>query len=306
MNQSGYLNRGLHNIYWEEHGNPNGKPVIIIHGGPGGQINHRWGSFFNQEEWRIIFFDQRGCGKSTPFGETEENTLDNIVQDMEEIRQMLNIDKWTLFGGSWGTTVAIAYGLAHPNRCQSFLLRGIWLARPEDIDWYMWGAKQVYPEMHEKLVNEVKEATAYTAHNAQQLINIVYKAFKNNIETSRAMKLAKAWFAYEMHLSALDPIEFNEDEDMNVALTIAKLEAYYLATQLPLKNDLLSQVRNSPVKDIHCEIVHGRYDMVCPVDEAYELHKVWKNSNINIAPRSGHYTFEPELEKRLHLAVEKL
>lgn len=315
---SGFLQRKNHQIYWQEAGNPQGQPVLIIHGGPGGQINERWGNFFDKHLYRIIFFDQRGCGKSLPFGETADNTPALQVEDIEALRQHLGVNTWSLFGGSWGTTLALMYALRHPERCESFLLRGVWLARPEDIDWFVWGSAQVYPAEHERLANAIERAYGRRPHSAREMIIFANQVLQktHGIEPKEQIQLAHEWFDYEMALSALTPLRRSPLENLSVeeviqennhSLSIAKLETHYLRYELPLKTALLHQIQNCPaLTSKPCQIVHGKYDMVCPVSAAYALHKAWPGSELDIAPHSGHYTFEPEMEKLLYRSAAKL
>lgn len=300
MYNSGFIQQGLHNIYYEEHGNPQGIPVVIIHGGPGGSIPRRWKDFFSPNLYHIIFFDQRGCGQSTPLGETKENNLQNIVEDMEALRKHLNISKWHLFGGSWGTTVAISYGLKYPQSCAAFLLRGVFLARKKDIDWFMWDVKSIFPKEHEKLLSIVYNFSGKTPENATELIKFASTIIQDN--TNKYQKdMAAAWCKYEMSISTLFPNKslVGNDTISDYEVNVGKLESYYLQHELPLNDNILEKIKESPISKIPCTIVHGRYDMVCSFTQAHELHNAWVNSKLHII-QSGHYTFDPEMSKFLY------
>jgi proline iminopeptidase len=319
MIQSGFINQAQHQVYWEEWGNPEGTPIVIVHGGPGGAMNHKWGQFFRPDSkngfWRIVYIDQRGCGKSLPFGETQNNSTDDLIEDMEKIRQVLNIDKWALFGGSWGTTLSLAYGVKYPKHCLGFILRGVWLARQKDIDWFLWDAKQVYPDAHDALLEAITYSYGQTPINASEVIRFSYHVFSHeHFDDATKIKLANAWFGYEMFMSAIEPLilsyeglsEEEAKKEQQKAISVAKLEAHYLFNHLPFKDSLLQQVANSTITTLPCEIVHGRYDMVCPVEEAYLLKKVWKNATLDMVANSGHYTFEKTMEASLWQAALRL
>lgn len=300
MYNSGFIHQGIHNIYYEQHGNPNGIPVVIIHGGPGGSMPRRWKDFFSQNLYRIIFFDQRGCGQSTPMGETKENNLDNIVEDMESLRKHLNISQWHLFGGSWGTTVAIAYGLKYPQSCTTFLLRGVFLARKKDIDWFMWDVRTIFPKEHEKLLSTLYKYSKKIPNNATELINFASTIIQDN-SNEHQKNMAAAWCKYEMSISTLAPNKslVGQETISDLEVNVGKLESYYLQNELPLNNNILEQIKESPISKIPCTIVHGRYDMVCSFNQAHELHQAWQNSKLHII-QSGHYTFDPEMSKFLY------
>lgn len=299
---TGYLSRDKHQIYWQELGNPEGVPVVIVHGGPGGQTNPKWGNFFNHKKHRIIFFDQRGCGKSLPFGLTKDNTPEHLVQDMEALRQELGVDKWFIFGGSWGTTLALLYGLAYPHRCLGFLLRGVWLARSTDIEWFLWGAKRFYPKTHTHVLDTIEMACGYRPQNATEMIFFANQILENSLNIYRE-EVALAWTGYEYHMSSLKPtsVDLNDPSLLSISL----LESHFLQHELPLKEDLLSQVARSPIVELPCEIVHGQYDMVCPVEQAVLLGNIWSCSHSQIT-LSGHATFETENEKALYTAAKNL
>lgn len=299
---TGYLSRGMHQIYWEQQGNPDGVPVVIVHGGPGGQINPRWGEFFDPKIHRLIFFDQRGCGQSKPFGLTQENNVASLVEDMEALRETLGIKKWFIFGGSWGTTLALLYGVAYPTRCLGFLLRGVWLARTQDIEWFLWGSRIFYPTAHAHLLETIEQACGRRPENASELIFFANQILENSHNIYR-QEVAQAWSGYEYHISSLKPMHIQAHDP--ALITIALMESHYLSYELPLKKDLLESVSQSPIIHLPCQIVHGQYDMVCPVDEAIILAQVWQNAELSIT-LAGHATFEIENEKALHSAAKIL
>jgi len=302
LQQEGMLDVGNgHSIYWRSHGNPKAPAVVILHGGPGGSINLQWGDFFDPEKWRIIFFDQRGCGKSTPFGELKHNDLPSLVNDMERLRTLLEIDRWALFGGSWGTTLALAYGTAFPERCLGFLLRGIFLARQEDIDWFLWDVRSIFPDQHKIFLDAIETASGRRPRNVQEILADTEAPLARFDQA--AVTLAHAWNDYETALSGISPSPADEptssdnaadtkpdDNATSRAVTIALLERHYMADQLP-PPALLAQVPR--IAHLPCYIVHGRFDMVCPAEQAYALAQVWPKARVSLVDGAGHWTFAP-------------
>ncbi|WP_347555341.1 alpha/beta fold hydrolase [Robbsia sp. KACC 23696] len=309
-----------HALYWRAHGRPDAPVVLIVHGGPGGASNPSWAQFFDPEKWRVVLFDQRGCGRSTPFGKTEHNGLNDLVGDIEVLRTALGVEKWALFGGSWGTTLALAYGIAYPARCTGFLLRGIFLARREDIDWFLWDVRRVFPEAHDRFLDAIERADGRRPRNRDQILE--YAAAPLKRYDAAGVLLAKAWAGFEGKLSSVGSVkpkapaegaapatppaaapapapaeDSNPREAERRAVSMALLEHHYMAHDLPAPDFLsrLQALQNHP-----CIIVHGRFDMVCPAEQAVALHAAWPSSQLRIIDASGHWTFEPGIEAALH------
>ncbi|MGF7190095.1 proline iminopeptidase [Robbsia andropogonis] len=311
-----------HAIYWRAHGRPDAPVVLIVHGGPGGALNPSWAQFFDPLKWRVVLFDQRGCGRSTPFGKTEHNGLSDLVGDIEALRTALGIERWALFGGSWGTTLALAYGIAHPERCTAFLLRGIFLARREDIDWFLWDVRRVFPEAHDRFLDAIERADGRRPRNRDQILE--YAAAPLSRFDAAGVALAKAWSGFEAKLSSVGSVKPKTPADAGAvpkpapaapveegssreaeqrAVSMALLEHHYMAHELPAP-DFLSRVH--ALQDHPCIIVHGRFDMVCPADQAVALHAAWPSSQLRMIDASGHWTFEPGIAAALHDGADAL
>lgn len=283
-----------HRIYVEQSGNLRGIPVLFIHGGPGGGCSSAHRRFFNPELYHIILFDQRGCGRSTPHGSLDENNTQALIADIEVIRQTFAIDKWLLFGGSWGSTLSLAYAQAHPKHVSGMILRGIFLCRPRDIDWfYQDGASHVFPEFWEDYLRPI------AAESRNHLLQAYYQILTGNNEIAR-MAAAKAWSIWEGRCSTLHP---NPDlvehfGDPHVALAMARIEAHYFINNSFLEQDQLLREANK-LADIPTWIVHGRYDMVCPVEQAFLLQQAMPHAELNIIRDAGHSAFELGITDRL-------
>ena len=287
----------LHSIFVEESGNQNGKPVIFLHGGPGGGISSTYRQYFNPEKWRIIMFDQRGCGKSTPFAELNENTRWDLVNDIEKIRNHLNIDQWVVFGGSWGSTLSLAYSQKHPNACKGLILRGIFLVRKKEIDWfYQYGASNVFPDRWESFLAPIPES------KRNNLLSAYYEILTGD-DQEKKIEAAKAWSTWEgSSVRLILDDEFISDfGDAKFAEAFARIECHYFMNNcwLPTENYLIENV--DKIRHIPAVIVQGRYDVVCPPTTAYELHSRWPEAELKIAPFSGHSAFEEEIT---HLLIE--
>ncbi|SAK58787.1 proline iminopeptidase [Caballeronia hypogeia] len=285
-----------HSIYWRAQG-PRDMPVmLVVHGGPGGAMNVKWAEVLEQDKWRIVFFDQRGCGKSTPFGKLEHNGIDALVGDIEKLRAALNIEQWAIFGGSWGTTLGLAYGVAHPERCLGFLLRGVFLARSEDIDWFLWDVRRVFPDAHRAFLDAIEAACGKRPTNARDILQLTEAPLARFDEAGT--RLARAWTLYETTLSVVNKPEKQPAEEEKrpsaeanaAAISMALLERHYMANELP-PMPLLSLVAR--VAHLPCRIVHGRFDMVCPADQAFALAASWPGAELSVVDASGHWTFEP-------------
>ncbi|WP_175941158.1 prolyl aminopeptidase [Caballeronia sp. BCC1704] len=285
-----------HSIYWRAQGPRDAPALLVVHGGPGGAMNVKWAEVLGAHAWRVVFFDQRGCGKSTPFGKLEHNGLDALVGDMEKLRVALGIERWALFGGSWGTTLGLAYGVAHPERCTGFLLRGVFLARQEDIDWFLWDVRRVFPDAHRAFLDAIEAACGQRPANAQEILTLTEAPLARFDEAGA--RLARAWTLYETTLSVVNkPATEPADEDKRpsaeanaAAVSMALLERHYMAEELP-PTPLLPRVAR--IAHLPCRIVHGRFDMVCPADQAVALAAQWPGAELAVVSGAGHWTFEP-------------
>lgn len=290
----------LHTLYVEEAGNPEGKPVVFVHGGPGGGIDEDHRRYFNPKKWRIILFDQRGCGKSQPFGELQENTTFDLVEDMEKIRHHLNIDKWHVFGGSWGSTLALSYSISHAQRVQSLVLRGIFLVRKAEINWfYQDGAGRFYPEEWDNFVSVIP------LEERGDLVKAYHKRLNSNDE-KEIKKAAIAWSKWEGSTSRLKKNNdfINHFSDDHFAYAFARIENHYFINNafFPEDNWILNNMQK--IKHIPGVIVQGRYDMPCPPTSAYELHKAWPDSKFVLVEEAGHSASEPGICKALLEATD--
>ena len=293
----GYIDKGMHSIYYEQCGNPNGKPAIFLHGGPGGGAGKLSRRFFNPKKYRIILFDQRGCGKSKPHTCLEENTTWHLVDDIESIRKLLDIDRWLVFGGSWGSTLAIAYAQSHPDRVTELILRGIFMLRQKELQWfYQYGASEIYPEAWQGFIEEIPEDQR---HNLIEAYRLIF----NGEDNKKKLSAAKAWSKWEASTSFINhnPEAVKDSVNSEFALAFALIENHYFVNKgfLENENQLLNNI--DVIRDIPCVIIQGRYDVVCPPTTAYELYSKWPEADLKIAPFSGHSAFEKEIT---HLLIE--
>lgn len=285
----------LHEIYYEEVGNPKGQPVLFIHGGPGGGIEPSHRTYFNPKKFRAILFDQRGCGRSTPYADLRENTTWDLVADIEKLRQELKIDQWIVFGGSWGSTLSLIYAETHPDHVKGLVLRGIFLCRKKEIQWfYQTGANRIFPEPWEPYWNEIPE------RERADMVTAYYKRLTSSDKKVR-LSAARAWSTWEGATSRLIPNEkfiqgFAMDE---FAEAFARIECHYFINGIWLKNDnqILDDIDR--IRHIPCDIVHGRYDVVCPVENAWELKKAWPEARLHVIPDAGHSAKEPGILAKL-------
>ncbi len=277
----------LHTLYIEECGNPEGVPVVFLHGGPGGSSEPGHRRFFNPESYRIILFDQRGSGKSRPHASLEENTTWDLVADIEKIRQFLEIERWVVFGGSWGSTLALAYAQAYPEQVSGLILRGIFLARDEDVNWFFNGqAARIFPEAWQHFIEQIPEA------EQGDIINAYYQRLTSSNEIVR-MGAAKAWSIWEGSSVTLLPDKNVVDHfsDPHIALSIARIECHYFCNNCFLRpNQLLEEM--AKINHMPGFIVHGRYDMVCPIDQALLLKQHWENAKLKVVDDAGHAVTE--------------
>ena len=285
----------LHTIYVEESGNKNGKPVIFLHGGPGGGVDPKYGRYFDPEKWRIIMFDQRGCGKSTPFAELEENTTWDLVSDIEKIRNHLSIDKWVVFGGSWGSTLSLAYSQTHPDSCKGLILRGIFLVRKKELDWfYQEGASNIFPDRWESFLEPIP------VEKRDNLMQAYYEILTGE-DHSKKIEAAKAWSTWEgSTVKLLEDENFISDfSDDKFAEAFARIECHYFMNNCWFDSDNHLIENMHKIKHIPGVIIHGRYDIVCPVIQAWDLHKAWPEADLHIIPDAGHSIFEDGIKNKI-------
>jgi proline iminopeptidase len=292
---------GLHSVYYEQCGNPRGKPALFVHGGPGGgaSVVHR--RFWDPAAYRIILFDQRGCGRSTPHAELRSNTTWHLIDDMERIREHLGIETWQLFGGSWGSTLSLAYAQRHPERVTEMVLRGIFLLRQREIDWYYQeGASRIFPESWAKYLEPIPP------DERDDLVGAYYRRL-TSADRDERIAAARAWSMWEGSTSRLvpDPELIERTGQAGFAEAFARIECHYFINRGFFDDDdqLLSSMDR--IKEIPAVIVQGRYDIVCPAESAYQLHRAWPNSTLIIAERSGHSALEPEITSYLVDATER-
>ena len=290
-----------HELYFEECGNPNGKPVAFVHGGPGAGCDRRARQFFDPDAYRIVLFDQRGCGRSTPHASLVDNTTWHLVADMEVLRRHLRIDAWQVFGGSWGSTLALAYAQTHPDRVTELVVRGIFLLRPWELHWfYQHGASGLFPDRFEQYVAPIPKA------ERGDLIPAFYKRLIGS-DRKAMLEAARSWSLWE---AATSFIRTNDDmiakwSGDEFAVAIARIECHYFVNGgfLEHEDQLLHNVDR--IRHIPGIIVQGRYDVVCPMQTAWELHKAWPEADFRVVPEAGHAAFEPAITHELILATDR-
>lgn len=286
-------------IYLEQSGNPDGIPVIYCHGGPGGGSSPFHRQLFNPALYHIIIFDQRGCGLSTPALQLETNSTQHLIADMELIRRQLGISKWVVAGGSWGSTLALAYGQMYPDYCLGFILRGIFLAREQDIDWLYragFGASQVFPDYYQDFMKPV-------AHLSQLDILQAYQQVLHHQDNAIRLDAALAWSIWESRIATMLPNEFASGGEMDAqsALALALIEHHYFKHQCFFQdNQLLDNIHN--ISHLPCQIVHGRYDMICKAENAFSLASAWPGAELNWVLDAGHSASEAGITNMLYQA----
>jgi proline iminopeptidase len=293
---TGFVTEGCHEIYYEECGNPSGKPVVFLHGGPGGGGSEDVRRFFDPSLYRIIVFDQRGCGRSKPHGCLENNTTWDLVSDIEKIRSKLNIRKWMVFGGSWGSTLALAYSQTHPESVSEMILRGVFMLRQKELDWfYQEGASKIFPDDWESFV-------AIIPHQKRNNLMVAYNEIFNSNDEDLKLEAAVNWSRWEAATSKLVQNNSLMDEfsDPYFALAFALIENHYFINKgfLDSEDQLIKGIEK--IRHIPAKIIQGRYDIVCPMETAYEVYKEWPEATLEIAKSSGHSAFEKEI---IHLLV---
>ncbi|OFX13434.1 MAG: prolyl aminopeptidase [Alphaproteobacteria bacterium RIFOXYD12_FULL_60_8] len=293
--QSGHLAVGEgHEIYWEQSGNPDGPPVVFLHGGPGGMAAPVYRRFFDPAFWRIVLFDQRGAGRSTPYAETCANTTAHLVADMERLRDHLSIERWLVFGGSWGATLALAYGQAQPERCAGFILRGVFLFRQREVEWFLNGMGTFFPEAHRAFLEFLPQAERGNLLAA-------YHARLQSSDPDIHTPAATAWNAYEIACSRLIP---EKDRYQDGSLSVARLEAHYMAhSGFLVEGQLLTNL--AVISHLPVEIVQGRYDVICPIVTAEELARSWPGARLTVVPDGGHMAMDTGIRPALVAATER-
>jgi proline iminopeptidase len=289
----------LHTMYWEECGNGRGVPAVFLHGGPGGGSSPDHRRYFDPAFYRIVLYDQRGAGQSTPLGELRDNTTQHLVADLESLRVHLGFERWLVFGGSWGSTLALAYAQAHPERVLGLVLRGIFLGAAQEIDWFMHGMRFLFPEAWQRFTGFLPEA------ERGDLLASYYRRLTNP-DPATHMPAAHAWSRYESSCSTLLPdaeLVSHFDEDA-VALAIARIEAHYFVNKVFLpEGALIAGVER--IRRIPGVIVQGRYDIVCPTLTADELHRAWPEAEYLVVPDAGHSAREPGIARELVGATDR-
>ncbi len=287
----------VHTMYWEVSGNPHGVPVLFMHGGPGGGCSPEHRRFFDPAFYRIVLFDQRGAGNSTPLGDVTNNTTRHLVGDVEHLREYLGIGKWLVFGGSWGSTLGIAYGEAHPERCLGFILRGIFLGRQSEIDWFLGSLRQIFPEAWRRFVEMLPREER----------DDVLKAYLRRLlhpDPHVHLPYARAWSEFEGSCSTLLPNPELVRHVADEAIGLARLEAHYFAHRCFLTpNQLLTDLYR--IRHLPASIVQARYDMVCPIVSADELARAWPGARYVIVPDAGHSVWEPPVRAVVMREVER-
>jgi proline iminopeptidase len=291
----------LHTVHYEECGNPRGKPLVFLHGGPGGGIDPVYRRYFDPGKWRIVLLDQRGCGKSKPFAELRENTTWHLVADIETLREHLGIDRWVVFGGSWGSTLALAYAETHPGRVKALVLRGIFLLRRSELLWfYQDGASHLFPEAWESFLAPIPRA------ERGDLMQAYYKRLTSRNRMVRK-EAARAWSIWEGSTSKLhtDPELVKKFGGGRFADAFARIEAHYFVNKGFLKRDdqLLRDAKK--LRQIPAVIVQGRYDVVCPATSAWALHRAWPEAKLIVVPDAGHSMTEPGIRSALIEETER-
>ncbi len=289
-----------HELHFEESGNPNGKPVVFLHGGPGGGTEPKHRRYFDPSAYRIVLFDQRGCGKSTPFASLEDNTTWHLVADVEALRQHLGIERWMVFGGSWGSTLALAYAETHPNRVTELVLRGIFLLRREEIRWfYQEGASFLFPDAWEAYRDAIPEA------ERADFLHAYYKRLtSDDPEVQRAA--AKAWSVWEGRTSCLlpNPELVAKTAGDAFSLAFARIECHYFVHDGWLTEGRELLANTGRLENIPSVIVQGRYDVVCPAKSAWDLWRAWPKADLRIVPDAGHAASEPGIVHELVTATD--
>jgi proline iminopeptidase len=292
----------LHTIYWERVGNPEGIPVVFLHGGPGGGLIDDYRRYFDPAAFHVILFDQRGSGRSTPHAELNENTTWDLIDDIETLREKFGVDKWHVFGGSWGSTLSLAYAVSHPDRCLGLILRGIFLTRKKELQWfYQYGASEIFADFWERYRDEIPE------DERGDLITAYHKRLTSDDEAIQ-LSAARAWSTWEGSTSKLYPSTDLIDhwENAHEALSLARIECHYFmnGSFFPNENYLLENI--DKIRHIPTVIVQGRYDIVCPMTSAWDLHRAFPEAELHLIADAGHSVSEPGTTDKLVETMDKI
>lgn len=291
----------IHNLYYEQCGNPEGQPIVFLHGGPGGGLVPDYRRYFDPAVYRIVLFDQRGSGQSTPHANLEDNTTWHLVSDIEQLREHLGIENWHVFGGSWGSTLALSYAQTHPQRVRSLVLRGIFLCRPKEIRWfYQQGASAIFPDVWEQYLNVIPEG------ERDDMISAYYRRLTSDDEAVR-VEAARAWSVWEGSTSKLfpDPDTIAHFDDPEFAIAFARIECHFFTNNAFFDTDNYLIENVGKIRHIPAIIVQGRYDVVCPMMSAWELHRAWPEAEFHVIPDAGHSASEPGIINALVDATDR-
>ena len=291
----------LHTIHFEETGNAQGKPIVLLHGGPGGGCPPFYRQYFDPDKWRVVMFDQRGCGKSIPHAELRENTTWDLVRDIEKLRAHLGIERWVVFGGSWGSTLSLAYSQTHPDRCTGLILRGIFLMRQKELRWfYQEGANYLFPDAWENYVKPIPLAERH------DMLAAYYKRLTSP-ELQIRLEAARAWSVWEASTSRLllDSELMQKFGSSQFADAFARIECHYFINKGFFESEDQLLLNVARIRHIRGVIVQGRYDVVCPMISAWELHRVWPEAEFIIVPDAGHSMSEAGIRSALISATDK-
>lgn len=291
----------LHTIHFEESGNPHLKPLVVLHGGPGGGCPPFYRQYFDPNRWRVVMFDQRGCGRSTPHAELRENTTWDLVNDIEKLRAHLNIEQWVVFGGSWGSTLSLAYSQTYPERCRGLILRGIFLLRQKELRWfYQEGASYLFPDAWEDYVRPIPPPERH------DMLAAYYKRLTSS-ELQTRLEAARAWSIWEATTSRLfvDPGLKQIFGESQFADAFARIECHYFINKGFLEQEEQLLLNVDRIRHIPTVIVQGRYDVVCPIVSAWELHCAWPEAEFIVVPDAGHSMSEPGIRSALIEATDK-
>jgi len=292
----GFLNRGIHHIYFEETGNPDGIPVMFLHGGPGAGCAPPHRRLFDPQRYRVILMDQRGCGRSEPFASIQQNTTQHLIEDIEALRQHLNIPNFILFGGSWGSTLALAYGVTYPDRCLGFVLRGVFLGTRAEIEWFLYDMGRFFPEAHDRFIRPIPPS------ERSDLLSAYYQRLTSPSRTI-ACQAARSWAAYENSCATLAAVSRDAGDS---ALSLALLEAHYFTNECFMpENHLLDNVAR--LNHLPAIVVQGRHDVICPPFTAYRLVEAWgRQAQLRMVDDAGHSAFESGIVGRLIRGLDEV
>jgi proline iminopeptidase len=291
----------VHTIHYEQCGNSSGQPVVFLHGGPGGGIIPGYRRFFDPQHYRIILFDQRGCGQSTPHASLVDNTTWHLVSDIEQLREHLGIENWMVFGGSWGCTLALAYAQQHPERVRSLVLRGVFLCRPQEVKWfYQEGASALYPDVWEEYLRPIPP------DERADMLGAYHRRLTSEDEAVR-VEAARAWSIWEGSTSKLfpDPEFISHFAEPTFALAFARIECHYFMNNTFFETDNYLLENVDKIRHIPAVIVQGRYDVVCPMTTAWALHRAWPEAELKVIPDAGHSALEPGISSALIEATDR-